>query len=463
MKKDSGVTSTVLKSRFSGKRVLIMGLGVHGGGLEAAKFFLRVGARVTITDRRSAKDLSKSLSVLRSFLKGSPYPRVRLRLGTHDMDDFTHAEVILKNPGVRPDSPYLVAARKRGIPVISDISLFFELSPAPIIGITGTRGKSTTAYLLAEFLKHARGGLRRVWLGGNIRKSVFEFLPRIRKNDRVVLELSSFQLMDIARVKKSPQIAVITNLLNDHLNWHRSAEEYAYAKSLLFRFQGSSDHLFMPARDRVLAKLTRGAKAHIHTTVLSPEYQRIVSKTIGAHYESSVGLAIAVARMHGVPHRAIKKVLARFRGLPSRQEEIRTWRGIHFVNDTTATIPDAVVVALRRFAEISKKRGGGLVLIAGGSDKKLEFIPLAQEIHAHAKYVVFLPGDATGRMKRVLTRTGFKRFSEARSMDEAVRFALRRARAGDTILLSPGAASFGLFLNEFDRGDAFERAVKRFG
>ncbi|MEK7077045.1 MAG: UDP-N-acetylmuramoyl-L-alanine--D-glutamate ligase [Patescibacteria group bacterium] len=453
---------------FFGKRVLVMGLGLHGGGLEAVKYLLKNGARVLVTDKRTEKELRPSIAVLGSFVRKGAYPRIRYVLGHHREKDFSSVDFVLKNAGVRPDSPYLEKARKRGTCVISDITMFFDVCPAPIIGVTGTRGKSTAAYLISEFL-HAGLAKKRVWLGGNIRRSVLEFLPSVRRDDVVVLELSSFQLMDLEESKKSPQISVMTNIMNDHLNWHRSRREYIRAKSVIFRYQSSKDHLFVNSRDPILRRATTSARSRTHFVKIPKAYERLVEEKLGVHYSASVGLAIAVARHFGIRDRTIKSVLLNFTCLSARQEEIRVWKGIHFVNDTTATIPDAAVAALKRFSVISGKRGGEVVLIAGGSDKKLDFRAFIKSADRFAKAIIFLPGDATLQMKRELgrvwshgpARADGPHTRDARSMREAVRFAVRAAAPGDTVLLSPGAASFGLFVNEFDRGDQFTREVKR--
>lgn len=447
---------------FRGKRVLVMGLGLHGGGLAAVQFFLKRGARVTITDTRSSRLLAPTLRKLELFVKKGGFASPRLRLGGHAKSDFRETDVVLKNPGVRPDSPFLILAKKSGAHVISDVTLFFDECPAPIIGVTGTRGKSTTVSLIASFLKKGMPR-RRIWLGGNIRTSVLEFLERVDKDDLVVLELSSFQLMDLERARKSPAIAVLTNILNDHLNWHKSRTEYIRAKTVLFRFQGESDHVFIPQSDAFLRGLTKQATSHVHRVALPKQYVRGVENHIGAHYASSVGLAVAVAKHFKVSEGAIRGVLSTFRGLPSRQEEVRIFKGIHFINDTTATIPDAAIAALTRFYSVSRTRGGGVVLILGGSDKKLDFGPLMEIARRFAKAMIFLPGSATVEMKRILSRTHKRvpNIYDAHSMREAVRRSRKIATQGDTVLLSPGAASFGLFLNEFDRGDQFTTIVKR--
>jgi len=448
---------------FKGKKVLVMGLGVHGGGVGAAVFFLRAGADVLITDLKPARELGASLKKL-SEKQG----RVASVLGRHRIGDFRGADLVIKNPGVKPDSPYLAAARGAGVRVTSEMGIFFCYAPAHIIGITGTRGKSTTATLIAEFLKTK---YPRVFLAGNIRSSALDLLPRLKKTDIVVLELSSFQLQDMrdeaensvdaaAAFQSKPEAAVITNIMRDHLNWHETLAAYRAAKQTIFSFQGPTEFLFVPAGDRAVAALVRAARSRIIPCVPPDSaFTALVSERLGAHYVSSTAIAAAVARHFGVGHRAILKTLRSFRGLEGREEDIGRIRGIQFINDTTATIPDAAIAALRRF-RLKSGRGKRLILIAGGTDKKLEFPAFASAVTAMADGVVLLPGTATAQLKKLIPKNRMP-IRAAPSMADAVKIAFAMARPGDTILLSPGAASFGLFVNEFDRGEQFVREVRK--
>ncbi|OHA02548.1 MAG: UDP-N-acetylmuramoylalanine--D-glutamate ligase [Candidatus Sungbacteria bacterium RIFCSPHIGHO2_02_FULL_52_23] len=435
-----------------GKHILIMGLGLHGGGAGAVEFFVRQGARVTVTDLRTRRELTPTLRAL-ARLKG-----VRYVLGEHRAEDFLAADLIVKNPGVRRDSPHLKEALARGVPVTSDIAIFFALCPAQIVGVTGTRGKSTTTYLIWQILKTKFGS--RVHYGGNIRRSVLGILPEIKKDDLVVLELSSFQLMDLTVEKKSPAVAVLTNIMRDHLNWHRGMREYTQAKSVVFRYQHARDVLFIPAGDDALRRLAAKAPGRVSEVRLPMSLQDAVDRNLGAHYRPAATLAVGVARHFGVAPAAIARTITAFKGLESRQHMIGTVRGVHFVDDTTATIPPATIAAIRRF----RGRAGAdhkLILIAGGQDKKLDFGAMIAEMKKSADAVVLLPGSATDRMMRELrSKKQELRIKKASSMKQAVHTAYRMARRGDYILLSPGATSFGLFLNEFDRGEQFARAVK---
>lgn len=429
-----------------------MGLGLHGGGLGTVKFLLKEGAKVTVTDLRSRRELSPALKSLSRF-------PIRYTLGRHSPNDVLRADLIVKNPGVPPDSPYLALARKRGILVTSDVGIFFRRCPARVIGVTGTRGKSTTAFLIYKFLRSKN---KRVFLGGNIRKSVLELLPKIKKGDWVALELSSFQLEDLSQKRMSPQIAVLTNIYRDHLNWHKTMRQYIRAKSYIFKFQNKSDLLFASPEDPTVRRMVKSAPSRVFLPRLPGEFKKITDLNLGPHYRSAVALAVAVARVFGVKKAQMAKVLEEFRGLEGRGGYLGKVRGVYFVNDTTATIPDATVAAIKRFR--GKAGGNKLILIAGGQDKKLDFKNMARAIYQNVDMLLLFPGTATKKIKdQKLKIKDFPPTVETASMKEAVKAAFRAAQEGDWVLLSPGAASFGLFLNEFDRGDKFVKAVRELG
>ncbi len=427
-----------------------MGLGLHGGGVGAAAFFARLGSRVIVTDLKTRKELAPSIAKLKRF------KNITYHLGGHRATDFRTADYVIKNPGVRDDSPFLKIARRSGVKITSDTEVFFQMCPAPIIGVTGTRGKSTTAYLIWRFLE--RGLRRRIFLGGNIRKSILEFLPRLKSKDLVVLELSSFQLHDLHRIRQSPPYAVMTNILRDHLNWHKNLRDYIKAKSAVFQYQTPNQYLFINPDDPMLKKLAAKARAHVIRPRLERKLALLVDRNLGAHYRSSVALAVSVARYFRIPFGAIVKILKGFTGLSSRQELIRTLKGVRFINDTTATSPDATIAAVKRFRPMAK---GNLILIAGGQDKNLDFRRMIQEIYRTVDILILLPGTATKKMESRIMNYESRRLQifHAGTMREAVAIAFRNTRPGNVVLLSPGAASFGLFQNEFDRGEKFAKAV----
>lgn len=417
------------------KKVLIWGLGLNNGGAGSAKFFCRQGAEVVITDLKTRKNLASSLIQLRHF------PDIKYVLGRHRLRDFLTSDLIIKNPAALWSNPFIQKTRAKGIKISSETMLFFEQSPAPIVGVTGTKGKSTTATLLAELLKSK---YRQVWLLGNIQESFLEKLPQIKSRDIVVAELSSFQLEDLAYIKKSPYLAIITNIFPDHLNRYDSFQKYTQAKTNIFLYQKPSDHLVLNGNDKFLKKLTEKTKSQRH----------FVSEKKMSPLPINCSLAVKAAKILGIAQKDIKKVLKNFRGLAGRLEIIREFHKRIFINDTTATNPTAVLFALQT---LNKKYQKPIILIAGGEDKNLDYQTLSLTLNKQIKKLVLLPGSATEKLKKNLKIE----FWEAKNMKAAVETAYRISAAGDLILLSPGAASFNLFQNEFDRGRQFNDCVKK--
>ncbi|MDP3727449.1 MAG: UDP-N-acetylmuramoyl-L-alanine--D-glutamate ligase, partial [bacterium] len=396
---------------FKNKKVLIMGLGLHGGGVGSAEFFSRLGSRVIVTDLKSRRELAPSVAKLRRF------KNITYRLGGHRAADFRSADFIIKGPGVPEKSKFLGIAKRAGVPVLSDVEIFFLACPAPIIGITGTKGKSTTTWLLGQFL--ARGLHRRIWVGGNIRKSVLEFLNRINKNDLVVLELSSFQLDSLFKSRKSPEIALITNIFPDHLNRYASLAAYARSKAGIFRFQKPGDHLFINQKDAVLRRIAAQARSQVIR--FNPE--RVLSryrKNIPAHIPDfhlpNIAAAVAAARHCGVGERSVRDVLTGFGGMPDRMQLVRKIGGVEFINDTTATNPEAA----RQAIAATKRRIGRrrLVVIAGGYDKGLPVMDFVRALKRSTAAMVFLPGTATEKMKAKVKGERLKVWS-AKTMHQA--------------------------------------------
>ncbi len=414
-----------MKKLFQNKKVVIMGLGLHGGGVGVAKFFLSQGANVLVTDLKTKTQLKESLNKI-CARPSQARPSLVFVLGKHREEDFREADLIIKNADVPSSSPFLKIARENNIPIKSDIQLFFELCPAEIIGITGTKGKSTVATLIAELLKEKYQTI----LAGNIGVSPLEFLADLNKESKVVLELSSFILEDL---QKSPHVAVITNLFPDHLNRYKDFNHYVEAKKNIFKYQEKNDFLVLNKDLKMIANEAN-------------------SKVIFFDGENN-SATIAVAKIFNIPDKNIQKVIVNFKGVPHRQEFITDKKGVKYFNDTAATNPGAVKYALEKF----KKDYPRIILIAGGENKKLNYRALSEDIEKSATYLVLLPGSASELIKRDL-----KKFSvyEVKSMKMAVKKASELAEKGDVVLLSPGAASFNLFKNEFDRGNQFIKAVK---
>jgi UDP-N-acetylmuramoylalanine--D-glutamate ligase len=430
---------------FAGKHVTVLGLGLLGRGVKDVRFLAEHGAQLTVTDLKTAEQLAPSLERL-ADLSG---PSIRFVLGEHRLEDFRDADFVLKAAGVPRDSPYVAEARAHGVPVEMDEALFAKLVDADVrvAGVTGTRGKTTTTLLLHRILEHA--GLR-PHLGGNIRDvATLPLLDVVAPGDVVVLELSSWQLQGFADAGISPHVAVFTNFLPDHLNYYGGDMGAYFAdKANVYRFQGAGDVLVAgPGAVEEIARRGPAPAGEVRVAGdLDPAWQLRVP---GGHNRANAALAAEAARALGVDDETIRRAVESFEGVPDRLELVRELRGVRFYNDTTATTPDALVAALDAFA-------GGLVLIAGGADKELDYADAARAIAARATTVVALPGRATDKLLAALDGVPVR---YAASMDEAVAEAATAARPGDVVLLSPGAASFGLFENEFDRGSRFAAAV----
>lgn len=476
---------------FKNKRITVMGIGLHGGGVGVIKFLAAQDAKVLATDLRGKKELRESLKKLAGL-------DVEYVLGQHRLEDFTDADMIIKNPAVPESSEFLAAARQKNIPIENDIGIFFELCPAPIIGVTGTKGKSTTATLLAYILGKK---FPQVILAGNIRASVLEKSPEITKDSIVVLELSSWQLADAKNHKKSPFVALITNIFEDHLNRYSEYQDYIDDKKLIFKFQGLKDYLFVNYNEPNLREIAKEAKSRVYFYSINGDElasngfsglrqesrlgayirrnkiyfgineEEICSvsdiKLFGRHILNNVLGAISIARLYNVPAKDIKLALREFPGLDGRLQLVAAKKQIRYFNDTTATNPEAAVAAINglddHWPDIDIKKH--LILIAGGADKDLNFKNFAKTIGEKCKAVIFLPGTATPRLEREIksylkSTDGRQLIIEpADSMEKAVAVAKNLAVKNDIVLLSPGCASFGLFRHEFERGEQFNKAV----
>ncbi len=462
------MTIDELRSRnLKGKHIVVMGLGLHGGGLATARWLLRHGATVLVTDLRTRFQLATTLKKLH------PRPRLRFVLGEHRHKDFASADCIVQNPGVPNLSPFLATARKHHVPIVNEATLFFLHCPCPVIGVTGTKGKSTVSTMVAHLL---RPKYPDVVLAGNIAsKAMLDVLDHLRPSSLVVAELSSWQLEGLVPCKRSPHIALVTNVLDDHLNRYASRAAYAAAKALIWRYQRPNDVVILnrdnprirPWGGHVRGQLYWYGSRALHHDGAYRKGSALITRLQGRlHSVALVGdlrvpgvlawhnalPAILVARLFGVRSRDIRRSLSRFRGLPGRLEYVRTVAGVEWYNDTTATAPSAAVMALNSFPR-------KIILIAGGVDKALPYDGMARAIRQHVKTLVLFPGSASDKLRFFLRkiRTPIR---EVGSMLEAVTVAHSIARKGDVVVLSPGAASFNLFLHEFDRGAQFVKAVK---
>jgi UDP-N-acetylmuramoylalanine--D-glutamate ligase len=389
------------------------------------------------------------------------FKNVRFVLGKHKLDEIKKAHLIVKHQRLRQDEPEVKMARKLGKVIDSELSIFLQACPCPVIGITGTRGKSTTTAMTHEVLWASRKW-REVWLGGNNLVSPLTFLAHVKKNDLVVLEVSSFQLEGTGEAGVSPHIAVWTNLMRDHLNAYPSMVEYAEAKAQIFRHQDADDVVFFPT-DKSFDEYAKEAPGN----VVRVKKEKFVLSIPGEHNQMNASFAAAVAKELGVPSSKIKSALKKFKGLPNRMETIAVKNGVKFINDTTATTPDGTIAALSSYGFPKTKtytdpKANFVHLIFGGADKELEFDEVSKALAKRTDVAVYLlPGTAQEKITKAFKKAGFGISMNVKDMEEAFTHIKSFAKRGDVVLLSPGCASFGLFKNEFDRGEQFKKLVKK--
>jgi UDP-N-acetylmuramoylalanine--D-glutamate ligase len=452
-----------------GRRVVVLGLA--RSGVAASRFLADAGAVVAAYDRRPASELGEAIAALGAR-------PVRLALGISEVDAaalFEHADVLVTSPSVSARFPTtdpwlreaLGAAQERGAQVLSEVDLFLRLTSARLAGVTGTKGKTTTASLLAAML--AEGGLRTV-LGGNIGTPLVERSLELGPDDWVVLELSELQLPTISR---GVDVAVYTNIAEDHLDRHGTVEAYRAVKALLAELTVPDGRVVLNHDDPGTRELgdrlppaslawygidrpdRGGPEAWLEDGWLTVAGERVVAaadvRLPGRHMLADVLGAALAAHLIGVDASAIAAAARAFAGVPHRLETIAERDGVRWVNDSQATIPQAAIAALEAF-------DARIVLIAGGKDKGLEYAAFADAIASRVRALVLIGETADELEALVGDRVPVRRAS---SMDEAVAVAAELSQPGDVAMLSPAAASFDMFVDYAARGDAFRAAVER--
>lgn len=471
-----------MKLNLKNKNVLVVGLA--RSGVSAVRLLLREGAKVTVTDTAGKDRLADAISRLKGL-------NISYELGSHNLETFLKSGLIIISPGVPYKSEYLLRAKEKGTPVISEIELAYNLlkksffSPAlprsttielvynllkaPIIGITGTNGKSTTATLTGELIKAYK---RNVFIGGNLGTALSDAVLAGEKWDAVVAEISSFQLETIKDFR--PKIAVLLNITPDHLDRYDSMDEYVWAKARIFENQGKGDFAILNADDAYTSGIIKNIKSDIVLFSRLKSVERgvyikggdivsnisgkdaIVIKTDelgikGVHNIENAMASIAAAQLSGCPVEFMRQALKRFAGLEHRLELVKIIDGVKYINDSKGTNVGAVLKSLEGFSE-------PVILIAGGLDKGGDFTPLRGLVKEKVKTLILI-GKAKDKIADSLgdiTDTLF-----AVSLEDAVNIASHKADKGDAVLLSPACASFDMFKNFEDRGRVFKEAVNR--
>ena len=406
------------------KKLAILGYGLEGQ--DAERYFKGLGDETTVLDKKFNENY---------------------------LDNLKKFDVVIRSPGVYRYLPKIVRAEKEGVEITSSLKIFFDNCPAKIIGVTGTKGKGTTSTLIYEILKNSG---KDVYLVGNIGKPYLELLPKLTKDSFVVMELSSFQLIDLT---KSPYIAIVLNITLDHMDWHKDKDEYINAKKNIVKYQTKNDFAVVNSEYEVsksFLELTKGKVILFSKSKLENKYKaRLLVR--GEHNLENVAAAVSVAKILKIKEDIILKTVQGFKGLEHRLELVKEVGGVAFYNDSFATGPQPTIAAIKSFTEPE-------TLILGGSDKGLSYNDLGKEIttNKQVKKVIII-GQVGPLIIRSLNKAGFRGSIinlKQKSMIKIVENAYRNTLAGGVVILSPAAASFDMFKDYKDRGNQFKKAVQ---
>ncbi|MFY9286340.1 MAG: UDP-N-acetylmuramoyl-L-alanine--D-glutamate ligase [Tissierellaceae bacterium] len=443
-----------------GKNVLVIGLGISG--VSTVKALDKLGAKIWVTDSKSEEELGDILSNLADI-------SLNKHLGVSDMD-ISQVDFIVKSPGVPPSIPILRKARDMHIEIMSDIELAYRLNKAnKMIAITGTNGKTTTTSLVGEVLKAAN---LRTHVVGNIGRGILDSLLDAEEGDIFLIEASSFQLEDTNFFK--PKVSLILNLAPDHLDWHKSYDNYIRAKKKIFINQDGEDYVVLNYDDALLRSFEDEIKANIiwfSTNEILDQgiyidgrdiviklgrdkihlMQQDDMKLLGRHNLENVLACIGICYAMGVDLDIVKATIQEFKGVEHRLEYVMEWQGISYYNDSKGTNPEASIKAIEAIPE-------PIILIAGGYDKASDFDDFVKAFKGKVKTLILL-GETKYSIKASADKFNFKDYHIVESLEEAVQLASRLGNAGDHVLLSPACASWDMFNSFEERGRAFKDAV----
>ena len=434
-----------IKEKYYDKKVLIVGLGLQGGGLGLAKFFADLGAKVTVTDKKDENQLKSSIEQLKD------YP-ITYHLGGHELNDFLSADFIFKGPSVPWSLPEIIEAQKKNIPIEMEMSFVVKNFPGIVIGITGTRGKSTTTNLIYTILK--KTGFN-VLLGGGLPGiSNIEYLKKADQSTYLVAELSSWALSGFHRQKISPQISVFTSFYPDHLNYYKNMNDYFYDKAAIFLYQKQENYLIANKKLKTLIEKYSFKSKTIYFT--SEDFPEKLKYLKGVHNLENAAAALQVAKVLKIDLKKAIDIIVNFSGLVYRQEIIKEKDRVIFVNDTTSTTPVATIKALEAFSDKP------IYLIMGGNSKNLPFDELIEKLVSVEK-IILLSGSFTDEILSLLKKKyPDKLVGPFDDLEKAVKTAFQLAKTtGGYLLFSPAATSFAMFNNEFHRGMEFNKIVKK--
>lgn len=459
---------------IKGKNVTIMGLGLNGGGEAAVRFFLNKGANVLVTDMKTQEQLQSTIDRINSD-KSLDTSKLTYRLGEHRIEDFENADCVIKNPGVKYEGNKYLAAAKA---IETDLSIFLRFTDCPIIAVTGSKGKSSTVSAIYYGLTQAG---YKTFLGGNITVSPLTFFDQVNSDTPVVIEFSSWQLSDLrGRKVLKPHIAIITKIVPDHQNWYGNMEDYVADKRLIYADQDKGDYsLFDAGQDEpgtgpkcggtwgdLFAKESKATVLRYDAEKPQIDLGKLLVP--GKHMRTNAQNAALVMKLMNVPEDKIIKILQSWPGIDHRLQYFHSWKNnagttFKFYNDTCATVPEAAAAATQAFEK-------SVTLITGGTDKGLELDKLTEVLinkdnnAIPVKNIYMLSGTATDKITPELNKNNVSYngpYSNLKDLLSALKNELANEKGTDEVIVfSPGATSFGMFNNEFDRGNKFMDGVK---
>lgn len=455
MKKDFNEFKKYIKN----KNIAVVGIGVSN--IPLIEFLVSLGGKVTAFDKKEENELKE---VVDKYSKLG----VKFQLGKDYLANLTGFEVVFKTPSMRIDSEALVKVKEEGAYVTSEMEEFVRYCPAKVYGITGSDGKTTTTTLIYKILKEAG---YTTWVGGNIGAPLFANIEKMTENDRVVLELSSFQLMTM---DTSTDVAVVTNLSPNHLDMHKDMNEYVDSKKNVFKYQESENLLVLNLDNDITNKMISEAKGRVYTFTRKSEDSDAIYKDGGLYVKGKLVckrediklkglhnvenlLAAFAATCDEVSVESMKNVAITFGGVEHRSEFIRKIDGVEYYNDSIASSPTRTLASIKAFEK-------PVILIAGGYDKNLPFEPLAFEGYSFIKHLIVL-GATKDKIKEQFSRLEKEKgivvpINTVSTLEEAVEVAREIAKEGDIVTLSPACASFDMFPNFMERGNKFKKLIK---
>lgn len=461
-----------MTTNWRNKQVVIIGAARQG--LALARYLARHGARVTVNDRRPASELVEEMALLAKF-------DLTWAVGEHDPQMIAQAQALFVSGGVPLENPLVLAARQQGIPVSNDTQVFMQAAPCKSIGITGSAGKTTTTTLVGKIAQIGSSGkYGRVWIGGNIGDPLINYVDEMQASDLAILEISSFQS---ELMTTSPDIAAILNITSNHLDRHKTMENYIAAKANVLAGQSESGIAILGRDDPGSWALLPRVRGRLLSFGFSPlpagmdgayvqngqffirEGQQIIPLPVaevielrGEHNRLNVLAACLIAHAAGFSPESMREAVRGFRGVAHRLEFVRTWRGAQWYNDSIATAPERAIAAIRSF-------DGPLIVMLGGRDKDLPWDDLAKLVHQRVDHVILF-GEAAEKIEAALGARvpGNRPFSQAKAanLKDAVLAASRVAQPGFVVLLSPGGTSYDEFKDFAERGERFKKWVLEF-